>query len=76
MHPVLQKKVQGFLPRFPDKCTAPIPTPISFVLQAAAASRIRGKPDIFEAAKSGELSLVRDHVTADPSCVGRRDDTK
>ncbi len=47
--------------------------PISFVLQAAAASRIQGKPDILAAVKSGDLSLVRDHVTADPSCVGRRD---
>jgi hypothetical protein len=48
---------------------------MSFVLQAAAASRINGKPDIHEAVQSGDLSLVRDHVTADPSCVGRRDGT-
>jgi len=47
--------------------------PISSVLQAAAAARIQGKPDIFEAARSGDLSLVRDHLTADPSCVDRRD---
>ncbi len=44
-----------------------------FILQAAAASSIKGKPDIIKAAQSGDLSLVRDHVTADPSCVGRRD---
>ena len=42
-------------------------------LQAAAAARIAGKPDIFAAAKSGDLALVQDHVTADASCVGRRD---
>jgi hypothetical protein len=47
--------------------------PVSFVLQAAAAARIQGKPDIIEAAKSGDLSLVRDHLTADPCCIGRRD---
>jgi hypothetical protein len=49
--------------------------PMSSVLQAAAASRIKGKPDIIAAAISGDLSLVRDHLTADPSCVGRRDET-
>ena len=32
-----------------------------------------GRPDIFAAAKSGDLALVQDHVTADASCVGRRD---
>ncbi len=47
--------------------------PMSFVLQAAAAARIKGKPDIFRAAERGDLSLVRDHLTADPSCVGRQD---
>ena len=59
----------------PRCCFPPLHSraPISFVLQAAAASRIKGKPDVIEAAKSGDLSLVRDHVAADPSCVGRRD---
>jgi len=42
-------------------------------LQAAAASRIQGKPNINEAARSGDLSLVQDHLTANPSCVDRRD---
>ena len=41
-------------------------------LQAAAAARIAGKPNIFDAAQSGDLALVQDHVTADASCVGRR----
>ena len=60
----------------PRCCFPPLHSraPMSFVLQAAAAARIKGKPDIFKAAKSGDLSLVRDHVTADPSCVGRRDE--
>jgi hypothetical protein len=59
----------------PRCCFPPLHSraPISFVLQAAAAARIQGKPDIIAAAESGDLSLVRDHVTADPSCVGRRD---
>ena len=43
-------------------------------LQAAAAARIAGKPGIIDAAKSGDLALVQDHVTADASCVGRRDE--
>ena len=57
----------------PRCCFPPLHSraPMSFVLQAAAAARVKGKPDIIEAAKSGDLSLVRDHVTADPSCVGR-----
>ena len=42
-------------------------------LQAAAASRIQGKPNIHDAAIRGDLSLVQDHLTADPSCVDRRD---
>jgi hypothetical protein len=45
-------------------------------LQAAAAARIAGQPlipDIIAAAVSGDLALVQDHLTSDPSCVGRRD---
>jgi hypothetical protein len=42
-------------------------------LQAAAAARIAGKPDILAAAQNGDFALVRDHLTADASCVGRRD---
>ena len=37
--------------------------------QAAAAARIVGKPDVFEAAESGDLELVKDHVLADAGCV-------
>ncbi len=44
------------------------PAPL-FVLQAAAAARVAGKPSIIKAAKSGDIELVRDHVTADPACV-------
>jgi len=43
-------------------------------LQAAAAARIAGKPDVLEAAKSGDTALVRDHIAADASCVHKRDD--
>ena len=42
-------------------------------LQAAAAARVQGKPDIFDAAQSGDLALVYDHVTVDASCVSRRE---
>ncbi len=36
---------------------------------AAAAARIEGKPDIFAAAGSGDLALVRDHLTVHASVV-------
>ena len=45
----------------------------SFMLQAAAASRIKGQPGIIEAAEKGNLSLVQDYLTVDPLCVGCRD---
>jgi hypothetical protein len=48
--------------------------PIHLCLQAAAAARIAGKPSIIEAAKSGDIGLVRDHVTADPACIHKRID--
>jgi hypothetical protein len=41
--------------------------------QAAAAARILGKPDVFEAAKSGDIELVKDHVMADAGCVLKAD---
>ena len=31
-----------------------------------------GRPDIFAAASSGDLALVQEYVTADASCVARR----
>jgi hypothetical protein len=42
-------------------------------VQAAAAARIAGKPDIFDAARSGDVKLVEDHCIADPACVHQRD---
>ena len=42
---------------------------ISLRRQAAAAARIAGKGDIFDAVSRGDLALVQDHLTADPSCV-------
>ena len=32
-----------------------------------------GKPDVFEAAKSGDIELVKDHVMADAGCVLKAD---
>ena len=52
----------AFLPRVAHACS-----------QAAAAASIKGKPGIIEAAASGDIKLVQDHLTADPSCVGCRD---
>jgi hypothetical protein len=43
--------------------------PNSRVLQAAAAARIVGKPDVIEAAERGDFELVKDHVVADAGCV-------
>ncbi len=41
-------------------------------LQAAAAARIQGQPDIFEAAKSGNAALVKDHFVADATSIHKR----
>ena len=46
---------------------------ISLRRQAAAAALIAGKGDMIDAAKSGDLALVQDHLTADPSCVHAKD---
>ena len=51
----------AFLPRVAHACS-----------QAAAAASIKGKPDIIEAARRGDVKLVQDHLTADASCVGCR----
>ena len=51
----------AFLPRVAHACS-----------QAAAAASIKGKPGIIEAAASGDIKLVQDHLTADASCVGCR----
>ena len=52
----------AFVPRVAHACS-----------QAAAAASIKGKPGIIEAAQSGDIKLVQDHLTADASCVGCRD---
>jgi hypothetical protein len=41
-------------------------------VQAAAAARIAGKPNIISAAESGDVKLVEDHCIADPACVHQR----
>jgi ankyrin repeat protein len=41
--------------------------------QAAAAASIVGKPDVFEAAQSGNIKLVKDHVMADAGCLLKAD---
>jgi hypothetical protein len=48
--------------------------PIHAYHQAAAAARIVGKPDVFEAAESGDLELVKDHFLADAGCVHNAND--
>jgi hypothetical protein len=42
--------------------------------QAAIRSRIAGKGSVHVAAESGDVALLKDHLTADPNCVGARDD--
>jgi hypothetical protein len=44
------------------------------VPQAAATARIAGKPDIITAAMKGDISLVGDHITAQPSSIHQKDD--
>jgi hypothetical protein len=38
-------------------------------LQAVAAARIKGRPSIHDAARSGNAGLVLDHIVADPAAV-------
>ncbi len=48
----------------------PAPAPcFTCVLQAAATVCIKDKPDVWKAAENGDIELVPDHVTADPTCV-------
>jgi hypothetical protein len=56
----------GFPTHVPQAAAAASP-------QAAAAARIAGKPDIITAAMDGDISLVGDHITADPSSVNQED---
>jgi len=53
-------------------CSAPC-CRLTRSLQAAAVARIAGKDDVFQAARSGDTALVRDHIAADASCVNKRD---
>jgi hypothetical protein len=39
----------------------------------AVAARIAGKPGILQAAGSGDIALVRDHLIANASCVHETD---
>ena len=41
--------------------------------QAAAAARIKGKPDVIQAAASGDFNLVKDHCIADAGCIRKAD---
>ncbi len=41
--------------------------------QAAAAARIVGKANVFDAAENGNIELVKDHVMADAGCVLKAD---
>jgi hypothetical protein len=41
--------------------------------QAAAIEHMTGKPDVFEAAQSGNLSLLNSHVIVNPECVKQCD---
>jgi hypothetical protein len=45
---------------------------LMLITAAAAAARIAGKPNIFDAAASGDVKLVEDHCIADPACVHQR----
>ena len=57
----------GFPTHVPQAAAAASP-------QAAAAARIAGRPNIITAAANGDISLVGDHITADPSSVHQKDE--
>jgi hypothetical protein len=42
----------------------------------AVAARIVEKPDIFQAAGSGDITLVKEHLIANASCVHENDGCK
>ena len=68
----------GQLPRVADRFQIPrkrsvMMHPLSTPTTLAAAARIAGKPDIFEAAETGNLALVKDHVVVDAGCVHKSD---
>ena len=41
--------------------------------QAAAAARIAGKTDIWDAAEKGDLALVKDHLVLQPALLDQAD---
>jgi hypothetical protein len=49
------------------------PRSLSKTLQAAAAARVAGQPDILTAAKNGHSTLVYSHVVVDAECVNNCD---
>ena len=54
----------------------PMPSPFARThacFQAAAAARIKGKPDVIQAAESGDFNLVKDHYIANAGCVRETD---
>ena len=54
----------------------PMPSPFARThacFQAAAAARIKGKPDLIEAAERGDFNLVKDHYIANAGCVRETD---
>ncbi len=71
IHAIMEAKVCEFCDAQPYSRFAPTHA----YRQAAAAARIVGKPDVFDAAKSGDIELVKDHVVADEGCVLKADKT-
>jgi hypothetical protein len=61
------------LPAAPEIFNFPLCRPYLLTLQAAAVSRIAGKGSVHDAAKSGDVALLKDHLTADPNCIDARD---
>ena len=59
--------------RAASSCRISPPPPCFRILQAAAAARIAGKPDVIDAAMNGNIELVKDHVVADAGCVLKAD---
>jgi hypothetical protein len=63
-HPFLPQRAAAYPP-------STLYSPLPFV-QSAAAARIADKPDIIEAAESGNMGLVRDHVIVDPLSIHKQ----
>ena len=62
--------LQGSMPLFSIHVGVTISPPYdSRMLQASAAARLAGRPDVFDAVESGDLDLVFDHIVAEPKCA-------